>query len=413
MYRRLASFLLLAVGFSACINIFSKVDVREIDANVQPRTFSSPVKAHLTNGDVVIFEYGAALREDTLRGEGKLYLLNVLDAIPSPADSLVGRPEPAGTAISAIPLRDVAAFETFKQGARPVETVMVSTLATAVGALGSVVLLKAIFGSCPTIYSGHDDAVVLESEMFPNSIASLFEMRDVDRLSVVPDKNGRVSLDVRNEALETHYINYMELIEVQHEPNGFAVPSRDGGVVVLHDLSPTRAVDQTGRDVTTILSQADDRVYETSAAVLSSVDAGQLFDTIDLSMRAPKSDTAAIYLRLRNSLLGTVFFYDFMLAGQGPGAIDWIGQDLEVIRGAEHGRLLFDAHGTPGTCVERRHLPSSWPCAGGGTDRVRSRCGTVFCAARRLTTTAVTVCSGFLAHRPGSDCSTRDQWDDA
>jgi hypothetical protein len=57
---------------------------------------------------------------------------------------------------------------------------------------------------------------VEEAELFSNSIAPLFEARDVDRLQAQPDANGMLRLDVRNEAMETHYINHLQLFEVQH-----------------------------------------------------------------------------------------------------------------------------------------------------------------------------------------------------
>ena len=57
---------------------------------------------------------------------------------------------------------------------------------------------------------------MLEAEAFSYSIAPMFESRDVDRLAVGVDDQGEVRLEVRNEALETHYINHFELIEVGH-----------------------------------------------------------------------------------------------------------------------------------------------------------------------------------------------------
>jgi hypothetical protein len=58
-----------------------------------------------------------------------------------------------------------------------------------VGAAGTVVLLKALFGSCPTVYSTTGDESLFEAESFSYSIAPLLEARDVDvvRHAVVVD----------------------------------------------------------------------------------------------------------------------------------------------------------------------------------------------------------------------------------
>src|SRR6266699_3717473 len=50
------------------------------------------------------------------------------------------------------------------------------------------------------------DSVVawaLQSEGFSYTLGPAFELRDVDRLGVRPDRNGQIRLEVRNEALET------------------------------------------------------------------------------------------------------------------------------------------------------------------------------------------------------------------
>jgi hypothetical protein len=54
-------------------------------------------------------------------------------------------------------------------------------------------------------------------------------------------------------------------------------------------------------------------------------------DFIELAVPvATTSDSVALTLRLRNSLLNTVLLYDGML-GAGPRALDWVGRDLKQI----------------------------------------------------------------------------------
>lgn len=279
----------------------------------------SPVRAHLLSGRTVVFPEGARFATDTVRAisaRGRLYDLNF---------------EPLGT-VEALPMDSIVAMETFTTKYDEGTSVAVSTLATVGVIVGVPALAVAIFGSCPTVYSNGPDGPVLEAESFPNSIVSLFELRDVDPLRVQAGPDGVVALEVRNEALETHYINHLELIEVAHADGTTALPAPDGQAFVLRGSSaPARATDRAGRDVQPALLREDAQVFSTDPITLAAATPDDLMDHIDLTFPAPATDTAAVVLRLRNSLLNTVYFYDVMLAGQGPRSLDWLGRDLESI----------------------------------------------------------------------------------
>ncbi|CAN5837116.1 hypothetical protein BH23GEM6_BH23GEM6_24230 [soil metagenome] len=129
-------------------------------------------------------------------------------------------------------------------------SVALSVPATALGVVGTGAVLKAIFGSCPTFYSGGEAEWTLEAEGFSYSIAPLFESRDVDRLSVLPDAAGRLQLEVRNEAMETHHINHLELLEIRHDADETVMPDPRTAPLAVRGLTPARrAVDRAGRDV--------------------------------------------------------------------------------------------------------------------------------------------------------------------
>ena len=65
---------------------------------------------------------------------------------------------------------------------------------------------------------GEDGEPALQAELFSNSIAPLFEMRDRD---VLPDAalraDGSLRLEIRNEALETHYIDHLAVEAVEQQ----------------------------------------------------------------------------------------------------------------------------------------------------------------------------------------------------
>jgi hypothetical protein len=308
--------LLLAVAGCFIVRGVSVVEVSRTTDSVQVRT---PVKAHLVDGSTVVYREGVLVARGQLTGAGTRYNLTLTDPTPT----------------AELPLDSVMALESFRTRTNTGATLGISTLAT-VGVVGvSIAVYCAIdpkcFGSCPTFYSDSAGTPVLEAEGFSYSIVPLFESRDVDRLRAQPGPDDTLRLEVRNEApFETHYINHLELLEALHRPGEFVAPDPQGHPVAVTDRAPPRSArDRAGRDVRDVLAGADGRVYATAPSVLAHVSATDLEDEIELRFQAPEqSDSLALVLRLRNSLLNTVLLYDVMLGYPGARSIDWQGRDL-------------------------------------------------------------------------------------
>ncbi len=311
----LALALLLYAG--GCVWIFHRVDVEALEAPSDPITVRSPVKAHLLDGSTVVYSNGLVIAQDTLRGQGTRYDLALRDS----------------ASVDLVPLDSVVAMETFQRKVNVAPTLLVSTLTTAATPFLVGAAYVAIFGSCPTFYSDSAGTFVREAESFSYSIAPLYEKRDVDRLRVGEDGHGWVRLEVRNEALETHYLNHLELLEVRHAADELALPDERGRPLAVRNfLALTSIVDRLQRDLAPTLAAADDDVFRTDGRVLEAVGPDDLEDHIDLVLPAPEGiDTAALVLRLRNSLLVTVLLYDLMLGDRGARALDWLGHDLQRI----------------------------------------------------------------------------------
>ena len=94
-------------------------------------------------------------------------------------------------------------------------------------------MLIAIFGSCPTVYTYSGQPCTLEAETFSYSIARRFESSDLDRLDAGKVINGKYILKVTNEALETHYIDEMSLLTVDHPPGYEAFPDTRHNIVLF------------------------------------------------------------------------------------------------------------------------------------------------------------------------------------
>ena len=227
--------LLAPFGLSGCVYLFRTVNTEEIDPGRPPTTVEAPVKAHLQDGSVALFRTGATFTADSIYGNAWQYGLNLNNS----------------TRVTGLPLDSVAALETYRREYRTAESLVVSALASSAAVVGTVGLAKALFGSCPTVYS-KTDSLTLEAETFSNSIP-LFEMRDVNALSAQADSGGALAFEIRNEALETHYINHLELVEAPHAPTETALPTGDGRAWILGDLRTPQMSDKWGRDQTDVL----------------------------------------------------------------------------------------------------------------------------------------------------------------
>jgi hypothetical protein len=310
--------LTLAAAASGCIISRGVAVERLARSGADSATVKSPVKAHLSDGSIVVFAKGATVARNVVSGEGEQYSATL---------------HPIGR-MDSIPLDRVVGMETYRTEYDGAKTAIYSTLATAATIAGGFALACATdpkcFGSCPTIYADSAGVPVLEAEGFSYSIAPLLEARDIDRLRTQPDSAGVLKLQVWNEALETHYINNLALVEATHAPNEFVLPDEHGRpVAVSNYVSALGATDRSGRDVAPRLARADGVLFSTDSATLANVSAGDMDDHIDLTFPRPSgTDSVAVVLRMRNSLLNTILFYDYMLARPGARSLDWMENDL-------------------------------------------------------------------------------------
>jgi hypothetical protein len=85
-----------------------------------------------------------------------------------------------------------------------------------------------------------------------------------NRLRAQPDSKGVLRLEVRNEALETHYINQLQLLEVRHAADEFVLPDAQGRPIVVNGVhTPADIAARSGENLSTTLSAADNTFYST------------------------------------------------------------------------------------------------------------------------------------------------------
>lgn len=322
--RRPLLLLLACCTVAGCIHRFSALRQEEI-ALGGPASIASPVKAHLKDGSVVIYPTGATVGRDSIHGSGMWY-----DALRRDSTAHA----------AALAMDRVVGLESFSLRTNTAQSALVSLAASAgiaVVAVAGIVAIACIadpkcFGSCPTVYTMAESGEVLEAELFSYSVAPLLEARDVDLLGARVDAQGYVDLEIRNEALETHQINHLELLEVRHAAGESVLPDERGRPLVVDGYAAARARDRTGRDVSAELAMRDSMSFATQRQVLASASLDDMHDHIDIAVPRPSGrDSVAVVLRMRNSLLNTVLFYDMMLGSAGAKALDWLGTDLQRI----------------------------------------------------------------------------------
>jgi len=327
---RVLSVLFLTLLVASCVSI-KKRDIREVTPT--PQVVESPLRVFLADGSVVLFPDGATVGGEVVLGAGQRYDLMRVHQGPD----------------GELPLDSVVGIEAYDSNTDRGLSFLASLGTTAVTVAGTVALICAAdpkcFGSCPTVYTYDDAGEWLEAEAFSFSISPLLEARDVDRLAVRPDAEGGVELEIRNEALETHFINHAELLEVRHGPEERALTDHVNQPLVVGALQPIGQVtDRDGRDLTALVTARDGETPSASVTRLAAVDApgvresareGRLDgldrDWLEMTLPAVDADSVALVLKLRNSLLSTVLFYDFMLGRQGAAALDWMARDVEQI----------------------------------------------------------------------------------
>ena len=275
---------------------------------------SSPTKAHLKDGGVVLFPNGFEVVGDQLKGFGEQYDLT----------------REHRTLVDQVPLSEVAALEMYEKELDAVTSTAATTPVVVVSVIGAILLFKAIFGSCPTVYSLEGEPQ-LEAELFSHSISRRFEGKDLDLLSETALRNGGYHLRVANEAPETHYINNLTLEMVDHAAGTRAFPTPDGKILVAEGNAPFTARSRMGEDPTAALVARDGAAYRSSPVLVRELADGVVAeDWIDLSIPIPpekRGQPMVVALRLRNTLMATVLLYDVMLKAQGIHALDWLGEE--------------------------------------------------------------------------------------
>jgi hypothetical protein len=230
-----------------------------------------------------------------------------------------------------------------------------ATGATAAMSLVCIAKPKLCFGSCPTFYVDGGERPLAEG--FSASVARVLEATDVDSLFGARARDGRFELEMRNEALETHFVRRANLLVLPRQ-GGRRVMRAGGTFFAVGDtVAPVACQSEQGRSCREAVATLDGDAWASKA------DPEDLGASEEVRLTFPAHDgPRALAVAARNSLVQTFLFYEF-LARLGPEAGDWMAA---VDRGGDEplARALDMAERVAPIRVEVRGADGDWIPAG-------------------------------------------------
>ena len=278
-------------------------------------TVMDPTKVYFLDGSVGLYPQGLTIDSTALYGNGQFFTFD---------GTLRKR------AIRRIPLDSVTAmtyYQEYQTGGSGFASFLLGLYGVIFTPLSIYCIScpKCCFGSCPTVYHLGNNNSLPDAELFSYSISRFFQEYDFDRIAQTADPSDTLVIRLANEAMETHYIDLFKIYRIDHPEGTIALPTPDGEVKILNKIfPPARAKTPDGREITHLIAEKDSNHYRTNAKFKERINYSPALDWLDLEIEFGKAVAEfELVLRLRNSLLTTVLFYDLVLANQGVEAISW------------------------------------------------------------------------------------------
>jgi hypothetical protein len=264
------------------------------------------LKLHMQNGDLYVLEnWIIDSKLSTVNGNGKLYNFNRDLLSEGQFD---------------VPVETIVIAETNQiKGPTGTGVLAVLTVITGIFTVVCIVNPKACFGSCPTFYAYNGDDFIVQAEGFSSSISPSLEEKDIDALYRIKPFNRDFTIQLKNEAYETHVIRSANLLALPKLEGGrvFSTPENEF-YQTKNIIEPVSAVGNEG-DISEKLCTFDgvERFSEADSNDLTSK------EIIELSFDNIYSDSTGIIIAARQTLLTTFLFYQ-SLAYMGTKTGDWL-----------------------------------------------------------------------------------------
>ena len=239
-----------------------------------------------------------------------------------------------------IPIDLVVLFETNVVEPSPVNSAMlVITGASLALTAYCAANPKSCFGSCPTFYIFNGNRSTLQAEGFSASIAPVLEASDIDALYHARPTDSRFEVQMKNEALETHVVRYVDLLAVKRPSGGRVFLTADGTFWKTETIvAPTVASAPEGDCLFPLQSiDGQERFSEADASNLATR------EIIEIEFDNVPHGSDGLIIAARQSLMSTFLFYQG-LAYMGRSAGEWIAalerSDKAIEKASAIGRIL-------------------------------------------------------------------------
>ena len=273
------------------------------------------LKAHMHDGKVYILSSWKVDSENqTVTGQGEVLNVNR---------------EVLKTGEFTIPVDSVAIFETNTLDIPP--GLQAKTNVT-IGVIGCLAIgfgfalsaansknSKAFAGSCPTFYVSDGNQPILQAEGFSASVAPVLEASDVDALYRARPTDSRFEVQMKNEALETHVVRYVDLLAVKRQSGGRVFSASDGTFWGTDTIVNPSAASAPEGDCLKLLQHIDgqERFSEADSEYLATR------EILDIEFDTVPDGSTGVVIAARQSLMSTFLFYQG-LAYMGRSAGQWI-----------------------------------------------------------------------------------------
>ncbi len=263
------------------------------------------IKLHMKNGDLyVLNNWIVDSKSSSVNGTGKL--VNANREIISEGQFTV-------------PVKEIVIAETNHiKSSSALGTLTVLTIVTGIFTIVCIVNPKACFGSCPTFYANNGDDFIVQSEGFSSSISPALEEKDVDALYRIKPNSSDFTIQLKNEAYETHVIRSANLLALPKPEGGRVFLTPDGEFYQAINITEASSVIANEGDISEKVCSFDgvERFSKADSNYLATK------EIIELTFNHAKSDSLGLVIAARQTLLTTYLFYQ-TLAYMGTTAGDW------------------------------------------------------------------------------------------
>ena len=178
--------------------------------------------------------------------------------------------------------------------------------------------------SCPLVYSWDGAHWRLDSGTFGGAILRVLERTDVDNLDVAAPVGGRLRLKVANQLNETDYLDAVDVLAVDHDPDVAVAPDGAGRLYTLGALEhPSGARDFKGHDALAQVQSTDGWNWESYPAERDTAAVGDIRDGLEVAFVRPQGvATANLVVDGNNTTWAVTMLRDF-IAAHGRGTEAW------------------------------------------------------------------------------------------